>query len=103
MICKVYLLILQTVYENLLIVYNILGVKNMDIKQYEKYKKLGLNIAYYRKDKGFTQLKLAEALDIDRAHMQRIESANIGASLDVIFRLSDALGVPAHKLFEFRD
>ena len=71
--------------------------------QFDKYKKLGLNIAYYRKGKGFTQLKLAELLDIDRAHMQRIESANVGASLDVIFLLSDILEVPVYKLFEFRD
>jgi len=75
----------------------------MDSKQFEKYRKLGLNIAYYRKDKGYTQLKLAEMLDIDRAHMQRIETANAGVSLDVIFRLSDLLNVPVYKFFEFRD
>ena len=75
----------------------------MDIIQFDKYRKLGLNIAYYRKDKGYTQLKLAELLDIDRAHMQRIETANVGVSLDVIFRLSDILDVPVYKFFEFRD
>ena len=75
----------------------------LDLKQYGKYRKLGLNIAYYRKDKGYTQLKLAELLDIDRAHMQRIEVANVGVSLDVIFRLSDLLDVPVHKFFEFRE
>ena len=75
----------------------------MDLNQIEKYKKLGLNISYYRKEKGFTQIKLAEFLDIDRAHMQRIENANVGTSLDVIFKLSDVLKVPVHKLFEFRD
>ena len=57
----------------------------MDMIQFEKYRKLGLNIAYYRKDKGYTQLKLSELLNIDRAHMQRIETANVGVSLDVIF------------------
>lgn len=75
----------------------------MDTNQHEKYRKLGLNIAYYRKDKGYTQLKLSELLDIDRTHMQKIETANAGASLDVIFRLSDLLNVPVHKFFEFRD
>ena len=75
----------------------------MEMKQYEKYRKLGLNIAYYRKDKGYTQLKLAELLEIDRAHMQRVETANTGVSLDVVFHLSDLLEVPVHKFFEFRD
>ena len=75
----------------------------MDKEQHEKYRKLGLNIAYYRKDKGYTQLLLAEHLDIDRTHMQRIEAATSGVSLDIIFKLSDLLQVPVHKFFEFRD
>ena len=75
----------------------------MDVNQFGKYKKLGLNIAYYRKDRGYTQMKLAELLDIDRAHMQRIETANVGVSLDVLFRLSDLIDVPVYKFFEFRD
>jgi len=75
----------------------------VDKEQHEKYRKLGLNIAYYRKDKGYTQLLLAEHLDIDRTHMQRIEAATSGVSLDIIFKLSDLLQVPVHKFFEFRD
>jgi len=75
----------------------------MDMKQFDKYRKLGLNIAYYRKDRGHTQLKLAELLDIDRAHMQRIENANAGVSLDLMFRMSDVLEVPVQKFFEFRE
>lgn len=75
----------------------------MDINQHEKYRKLGLNIAYYRKDKGYTQLLLAEHLDIDRTHIQKIEAATAGVSLDILFRLSDLLQVPVNKFFEFRD
>lgn len=75
----------------------------MDMSQYDKYRKLGLNIAYYRKDKGYTQLKLSELLDIDRAHMQKVEAAKVGVSLDAIFKLSDLLDVPVYKFFEFRD
>jgi len=78
-------------------------VNILDITQYEKYIKLGLNIAYYRKYNGYTQLELSELLDIDRSHMQKIETANAGVSLDVIFKLSDVLNVPVHKFFEFRD
>ena len=74
----------------------------MDREQLEKYRKLGLNIAYYRKDRGYTQLILAELLNIDRVHMQRIETARVGVSLDVLFRLSDVLEVPVHEFFVFR-
>jgi len=75
----------------------------MDAGQYKKYRMLGLNIAYYRKLRGYTQLQLAELLNIDRTHMGRVESAQVGASLDMIFNLSDILDVPLGKLFDFRD
>ena len=40
---------------------------------------------------------------IEPNHMSNIELAKAGASLDVVFRLADALEIPVHKLFEFRD
>ncbi len=75
----------------------------MDAGQREKYKKLGLNIAYYRRARGYTQEQLAELLKLDRTTISKIELAVSGTSLDVIFRLSDLLKVPVHKLFEFRE
>ena len=77
--------------------------KKHDKKHIEKYKKLGLNISYYRKAKGYTQLQLSELLNIDRTHMGNIELANSGVSLDVLFRISDLLEVPTYKFFDFRD
>ena len=67
------------------------------------YKNLGLNIAYYRKKHGLTQMQLAEMLDIDRSHMSAIELANVGVSLDVIFKLCKLLGIKPKELFDFRD
>ena len=75
----------------------------MDIKQTRKYELLGLNVAYYRRRNKLTQEQLAELVGIDRTHMGNIELARSGASLDVIFRIADALEIPVHKLFEFRD
>lgn len=69
----------------------------------EKFKKLGLNIAYYRKEKGLSQMKLAESIDISRTHMSRIETADCAVSLDVVFDICDALKVAPSRLFEFRD
>lgn len=75
----------------------------MDISQIEKYKLLGLNVSYYRRRCGLTQEQLAEMVSIDRTHVGNLELARAGTSLDVIFRIADALEVPVHKLFEFRD
>ncbi len=69
----------------------------------DQYEKLGLNIVYYRKRKRLTQLQLAELVDIDRSHISAIELGNVGASLDVIFRLCNALDVTPKELFDFRD
>lgn len=67
------------------------------------FKKLGLNIAYYRKSKGVSQIKLAEMINISRTHMSRIETADCAVSLDVIFNICNHLEVTPEKLFSFRD
>ena len=74
----------------------------MDKKYKENYRKLGLNIAYYRKDRGYTQMQLAELLDIDRSHMSAIELATVGVSLDILFKLCEVLTVSPKDLFDFR-
>lgn len=75
----------------------------MSKHQQEKYRQLGLNIAYYRKQRGLSQLQLAEMVDISRTHMSRIEIADCAVSLDVVFDICDALQVTPAKLFDFRD
>ncbi len=74
----------------------------MDKNFYHQYKNLGLNIAFYRKKQGLTQLQLAEKLDIDRSHMSAIELATVGVSLDVIFKLCTVLDIEPKELFDFR-
>lgn len=73
----------------------------MKSTQFDKYKRLGLNIAYYRKMRGLSQSRLAELLDISRTHMSRIETADCAVSLDVVFDICDALNITADKLFDF--
>ena len=71
-------------------------------EQSQKYKYLGLNIAYYRKERGLSQSRLAERINVSRTHMSRIETADCAVSLDVVFAICDALDVPPEKLFAFR-
>ena len=75
----------------------------MQQQQHNKYKHLGLNIAYYRKEKGLSQSKLAELVNISRTHMSRIETADCAVSLDVVFDICDALDLKPSKLFDFRE
>ncbi len=67
------------------------------------YEKFGLNVVYYRKRKKYTQLQLAELVDIDRSHISAIELGNVGVSFDVVFKLCEVLGISPKELFDFRD
>lgn len=75
----------------------------MTKQQHEKYRQLGLNIAYYRKQRGLSQIQLAELVGISRTHLSRIEIADCAVSLDVVFTICDILAVTPAKLFDFRD
>ena len=74
----------------------------MDKTYLKQYKNLGLNISYFRKSRGYTQIELAEILDIDRSHLSAIELANVGVSLDILFKLCEALEITPKELFDFR-
>ncbi len=74
----------------------------MKEKFQDKYKKLGLNIAYYRKLCGLTQEQLAEKLDLDRTTVSKIELASVGVSLDVLFEMAEVFDINPEKLFEIR-
>ena len=74
-------------------------------KYADRYIRLGLNIAYYRKLKGFTQLQLAEKIDISRTHMSNIEAPRMctSISLETLFDIADALDIPVNKIMDFKD
>lgn len=74
----------------------------MDRKYKPLYEKFGLNVVFYRKRKKFTQLQLAELVDVDRSHISAIELGNVGVSFDLIFRLCEVLDVTPKELFDFR-
>ena len=76
----------------------------MNKKREQEYKMIGLNIAYYRKLKGLTQLQLAELAGISRTHMSNIEAPNMptSISLDTLMDLADILEVPVCSLLTFK-
>lgn len=68
----------------------------------EKYKTLGLKIAYYRKKAGYTQEILAEKVNLSVNFIAQVEgtSTTRGVSLETLFKIADVLGIPASKLLE---
>lgn len=78
---------------------------NKNNRHSEEYIRLGLNIAYYRKLNGMTQLQLAEAINISRTHMSNIEAPNVPTSvfLDKLFEIAEVLDIPVYKFFLFKD
>ena len=78
----------------------------MDIRHYNEWVKIGLNILHYRKEQRLTQEDLAAMCGKDgvsRNYIQRIETAASSCSLDTLMDIAEALGVPLYKLFEFKD
>lgn len=77
----------------------------MNKKRKLEQKMIGLNIAYYRKMKGLTQLALAEQVNISRTHMSNIEAPNMptSISLETLLDIADALEIPAASLLTWRD
>ena len=65
---------------------------------------IGLNIAYYRKLAGLSQLQLAEKVGISRTHMSNIEAPNMptSISLETLMDIADALNTPASTLLTFK-
>ena len=70
----------------------------------DRYINIGLNVAYYRKKKGLSQLDLSEKSGISRGFMSAIEASGmpVGMSFETFFNIADALEVEPHNLLEFR-
>ena len=70
----------------------------------ERFRILGLRIAYYRKMRGMTQEQFAEAIGRSVSFVSQIEANNAaevkGVSLETLFLMSEKLGVPMARLFE---
>lgn len=74
----------------------------MDEKYREFYNTIGAKIAFFRKQKGLTQERLAEKIDKSWSAVAKIESAKTekGISLKTLFDISAALNIPISKFFD---
>lgn len=71
----------------------------------DKYIKLGLKISYYRKLRGMTQEKLAEAIEKDTSFLGQVEAPNIcrAISLDTLFDIATVLSIKPNKFLDFEE
>ena len=71
----------------------------------DKYREIGLKIAYFRKLRGLTQEELAEQAGLTPAFIGHLEAPNItkALSLDALFSIAAVLDVPAYKFLDFED
>lgn len=71
----------------------------MKKEHFEKYKKMGLKINYYRRLKNLTQEQLAEMIDKSTSFLGAVEAPNVERtlSLDTLFDIAEALDIPPYK------
>ena len=64
---------------------------------------VGLRIAYFRKQKKWTQEQLAVKLGMQTSTIGAIEAPNMNKriSLNTLFKIAKVLEIPPHKLLEF--
>ena len=77
----------------------------MTEKYTQQYIEIGLNIAHYRKLRGYSQMEFSEMIDVSRTHLSNIEAPKMktSLSLDLLFKISDALKIDIKELFNFVD
>ena len=75
----------------------------MDRPYQDRFRQLGLKIAYYRKLRGMTQEQLAEAIGMSAVFLSHVEAPGIDrtVSLGTLFAIAEVLDVPVCKFFLF--
>ena len=64
-------------------------------------KKFGAKLAYLRKSKKISQMKLAEIVDMNFNYIGQIERGEANVTIHTMHILADALGVEMKELFDF--
>ena len=61
-------------------------------------KVFGTNVANFRKQKKFSQEKLAELSNLHRTYISGIECYRRNVTLEAVQKIADALGIDSYKL-----
>ena len=66
----------------------------------DKEKKFGPVLRAMRMNKGWSQEELAARLEVSRSHIGRLETGEKQPSLKMLFRLADAMEIPASDIIK---
>lgn len=64
-------------------------------------KKFGAKLAYIRKSRKLSQMKLAEVVDMNFNYIGQIERGEANVTINTMKHLADALNVEMKELFDF--
>ena len=64
-------------------------------------KRFAAKLAYVRKSKKLSQMKLAEIVDMNFNYIGQIERGEANVTIKTMITLADALGVELNELFNF--
>lgn len=70
-------------------------------KNIELEKRFGTKLAYIRKSKKFSQMKLAEMVDMNFNYIGQIERGEANVTIKTIRILANALDIEVKELFDF--
>lgn len=70
-------------------------------KNYDLEKRFGAKLAYLRKAKKLSQMKLAELVDMNFNYIGQIERGEANVTIKTMKVLADALDVEVKKFFDF--
>ena len=74
----------------------------MKEKYYDKYRRIGLKISYYRRLRGMTQEELSVASGIDYSQIRRYETGARNPKFDQLQSIAGALGVGVTEFVDFK-
>ena len=63
--------------------------------------KFANNVKKYREQKGYNKSRMSELVGCDLSYIGKIESCKKYPNLKMIFKIAEALEVPAKNLFDF--
>ena len=62
---------------------------------------IGSRLAFLRKEKGISQVKLAELTEFDRTYLSRVEHGKQNVTITTLIFICDCLGITLKEFFDF--
>ncbi|OLA75011.1 MAG: hypothetical protein BHW62_04075 [Acinetobacter sp. CAG:196_36_41] len=64
-------------------------------------KRIGAKLAYIRKSKKISQIRLAEMTDMNFNYIGQIERGQANVTINTVIKIADALDIEIKELFDF--